>query len=50
MQVLLTSGMDDAAVRAFRDGPAKKGGDHLHKLLKFVTLRTEKVGSVNPKP
>lgn len=42
MQVLLTNGLDEAAVKALHDGPGKHGGDHLHKLLKFVTLRTEK--------
>ncbi len=41
MQVLLTSGLDEEAVKALRAG-AGHGGDHLHRLLKFVTLRTEK--------
>lgn len=40
--MLLTNGLDEAAVKALHDGPARHNGDHLHKLLKFVTLRTEK--------
>ena len=40
--MLLTNGLDEAAVKALHDGPGRAGGDHLHKLLKFVTLRTEK--------
>ena len=43
--MLLTNGLDEAAVKALHDGPGKHGGDHLHKLLKFVTLRTEKGAS-----
>jgi hypothetical protein len=43
--VLLTSGLDEAAVKALHDGPGRAGGDHLHKLLKFVTLRMEKGAS-----
>jgi hypothetical protein len=43
--VLLTNGLDEAAVKALHDGPGRHGGDHLHKLLKFVTLRTEKGAS-----
>lgn len=40
-QVLLSVGMDGDARKAFLNGPAH-GGDHLHRLMKFVTMRTER--------
>ncbi len=39
--MLLSVGLDGDARKAFLNGPAH-GGEHLHRLLKFVTMRTER--------
>lgn len=38
VQVLLCAGLDAVAQKALADG-AGHGGEHLHKLLKFLTVR-----------
>lgn len=40
MQVVLTSGLDEEAKRDLQKG-THHGGQHLHQLLKFLTVRTE---------
>ena len=41
LQVALLCGLDDAAKRDLLKGPTH-GGSHLHNLLKFLTVRSEK--------
>ncbi len=43
-QVLLCAGLDAAAQKALTEGTSNGGGDHLHKLLKFLTVRAERGG------
>lgn len=40
LQVALLCGLDDTAKKAALNGPVE-GGSHLHKLLKFLTVRSE---------
>lgn len=44
LQVALVCGLDDAAKKDLMKGPSH-GGSHLHNLLKFLTVRSEKDGS-----
>lgn len=41
MQVALLCGLDEEAKKELIKGPAH-GGEHLNKLLKFLSVRTEK--------
>ena len=43
-QVLLCAGLDEAAQKALTEGTSSTGSDHLHKLLKFLTVRAERGG------
>ena len=42
--MILCAGLDAAQQTALAEGPAAPGGAHLHKLLKFLTVRAERGG------